>query len=272
MLASMREEIGAPLIVITVGDPALSSDPALTERKHQLYCDAVARHGGNPALLTTATPPAERERLLAAMRGLLLSGGADIDPALYGEKAEGASGMDPARDQLELEAWRVAARRSVPVLGICRGMQAINVFSGGKLLQDVPTHGGVAYGQGPTSLHPLQIDPTSELGRLIAAAAPDGVAGGDETDDTLELDVNTFHHQAVTPDLLAAGLRATAWASSEAGRLVEGLERSDGDQWVMAIQCHPERTDSTPLAFESLFGAFVKASSAGPVRHSSEVA
>ena len=260
----MTDQSRAPLIVVTVGDPALSADPMLAERKHALYCEAVARHGGNPMLLSTATPAAERGRLLAAMCGLLMTGGADIDPALYGEKIDGASGMDRGRDDLELEAWREAGRRSLPVLGICRGMQAINVFSGGKLLQDVPTHGGVAYGQGPARLHPLQIDPSSELGRLIAAAAPDGVAAGDETDESLELDVNTFHHQAVTGDLLAPGLKPNAWASSEAGRLVEGLERTDGGQWIVGVQCHPERTDSTPAEFEALFDAFVKAAASQP--------
>ena len=248
----------APLIVITGADPAASADAALTTRKNSLYAEAIARHGGTPALLTTATPPPERDRLLGEMRGLLLSGGPDIGPAIYGGAPNGAAGVDRARDEMELAAWRAAEGRSVPVLGICRGLQAINVFSGGKLLQDVPDHAGTPYGQGPAHFHPLEIDPASLLGRTIAAAAPDGVAGGDPWDQALELDVNSFHHQAVDEDVLAPGYRATAWASSESGRLVEGLERLD-DRWVVAVQCHPERTDSTPEEFEALFEAFVQA-------------
>jgi putative glutamine amidotransferase len=263
ILQSMPDA-AAPLIVVTATDPAASSDPALTTVKNDLYADSIARHGGRPAILTSGTPLPERERLLAAMAGLLLSGGADIDPSLYGEDAtvlDATDGLDRARDDLELAAWRAAEARSVPVLGICRGLQAVNVFSGGKLLQDVPDHAGTPYGQGPAQMHPLEIDPASHLGRIIAAAAPDGVAAGDPWDESLELEVNSFHHQAVNEAVLAPGLEASAWASSESGRLVEGLERRDG-RWIVAVQCHPERIDSTPDEFEGLFEAFVQAARA----------
>lgn len=196
--------------------------------------------------------------MLSQMAGLLLTGGPDVDPALYGEEPAGASGMDPARDQLELEAWQASRRRSVPVLGICRGLQAINVFSGGKLLQDVPSHAGTPYGQGVARTHILEIAPHSKLGRAIASAAPDGVAGGDPEDEMLELEVNTYHHQAVNHDALAAGLRPVAWSGSEAGRLVEGLEGTDR-RWLVAVQCHPERTESTPEEFDGLWTDFVQA-------------
>ena len=79
-----------PLIAITVADPAGSDDPALAARKNQLYAAGIARHGGNPALLHAGTPAPERDRLLGAMDGLLMAGGADIDPALYGETVSGA--------------------------------------------------------------------------------------------------------------------------------------------------------------------------------------
>jgi gamma-glutamyl-gamma-aminobutyrate hydrolase PuuD len=248
----------APLIVVTVADPAGSTDAALTLRKSQLYADAVRRHGGNPVLVSAAVPIAERDRLLAEMAGLLLTGGPDVDPALYGEEPAGAADLDPARDRLELAAWRAAQARSVPVLGICRGLQAINVFSGGKLLQDVPSHAGTPYGHGPAHIHYLEIEPRSKLGRAIASASPDGVAGGDPDDSMLELEVNTYHHQAVHHDALAAGLRAVAWSDSERGRLVEGLEGSD-DRWLVAVQCHPERTESTPEEFAGLWADFVRA-------------
>jgi gamma-glutamyl-gamma-aminobutyrate hydrolase PuuD len=196
------------------------------------------------------------------MDGLLLSGGPDIDPALYGAKSQDAEAPDPARDQLDLAAWREADRRSVPVLGICRGLQAINVFSGGSLMQDVPGHAGTPYRQGEAKMHDLEIDPRSRLGRAVAEASPDGLAAGDETDGELELQVNTFHHQAVGRDQLAPKLRPVAWSWSEEGRLIEGLEGPSG-RWLVGIQCHPERTESTPEELEGLFQDFVEAAAAG---------
>jgi putative glutamine amidotransferase len=255
----------SPVIVISVGDPARSHDPALADHKNELYATQILEHGGTPELLTTATPQAERLRLLAAMDGLLLAGGADIDPALYGEGMDGAADIDHDRDEMEQAAWREAERRSLPVFGICRGFQAINVFAGGKLLQDVPSHAGISYGSGPAHTHDLEIDPLTRLGRAVAAASPDGVPGADEDDSALQLQVNTFHHQAVNAEGLAPSLKSNAWAYSEAGRLVEGFESRDG-RWIVGLQCHPERTDSTPEELDGVWTAFVLAATAAAAR------
>jgi gamma-glutamyl-gamma-aminobutyrate hydrolase PuuD len=248
----------APLVVVTVADPARSTDPDLTRRKNGLYVAGVERHGGNPVLVSTATPAPERDRLIAEMDGLLLTGGADVDPAQYGRPIAGAVDLDPDRDALEQAAWREAERRAVPVFGICRGLQAINVFSGGTLVQDVEGHAGVPYGSGPAHVHNMEVDPDSRLARGLAEGAPEGLAATDEDDDTVELVVNTYHHQAVDRDGLAPGLRAVGWSPSEAGRLVEALESRD-ERWVVAVQCHPERTESTPNEFEGVWEAFVHA-------------
>jgi gamma-glutamyl-gamma-aminobutyrate hydrolase PuuD len=253
-----RAAAASPLIVITVADPARADDPDLATRKNELYAAGIARHGGKPALLHTGTPPAERDRLLAAMDGLLLGGGADIDPALYGETVSGAVEVDPTRDELERSAWLEAERRSLPVFGICRGFQAINVFAGGKLLQDVPDHAGTPYGQGPAHTHDLEIEPGSRLGRAVAGASPDGLAAEDADDAALQLQVNSFHHQAICLEALAPGLRPSAWAYSEAGRLVEGLESREG-RWIAGLQCHPERTESTPEELDGIWSDFVVA-------------
>lgn len=261
MFASMLSESvppsAAPLIVLVVADPARTKDPTLSVRKSELYADGIRRHDGNPALLSVATPAPERDRLLGEMAGLVLTGGADIDPALYHEPVAGAADMDPARDQLERLAWREAERRHVPVFGICRGFQAINVFSGGSLRQDVPDHAGTPYGEGPAETHNLEIDPDSRLARALAEGSPEGLAATDEGDSTIELTVNTYHHQAVDRDRLADSLRAVGWAASEQGRLVEAFE-SRGNWWVVAVQCHPERTESTPTEFEGVWEAFVR--------------
>ena len=248
----------APLIVLIVADAATSRDAALTARKIELYVAGVRRHAGNPAVVSVATPKAERDRLLGEMAGLILSGGPDLDPALYNEPMAGAIDLDPARDTLDRLAWTEAERRSVPVFGICRGLQAINVFSGGSLVQDVPSHAGTPYGQGPAKTHDMEIDPDSRLARALAEGAPEGLAATDEDDDTPELVVNTYHHQAIIHAGLAKGLKAVGWASSEAGRLVEAVESRDS-RWVVAVQCHPERTESTPDEFEGVWEAFVRA-------------
>jgi putative glutamine amidotransferase len=192
------------------------------------------------------------------MTGLLLAGGSDIDPTLYHETATGATEIEPARDALEEVAWQAAQRRGVPVLGICRGLQAINVFSGGSLLQDLPDHAGTPYGRGPAKTHDMEIDGDSRLGRALAAGAPEGLAATDEDDISIELTVNTYHHQAVDRARLAPGLKAVGWAASHSGRIIEGLESADG-RWIVAVQCHPERTESTPDEFEGLWEAFVHA-------------
>jgi len=246
-----------PLIVITTADAAGSVDPSLTLRKAELYADAVRRHGAKAVFVTSASPAAERDRLFGEMDGLLLTGGADLDPALYREPPAGAPDPEAARDELERAAWIEAERRSVPVFGICRGLQAINVFSGGSLIQDVPDHAGTPYGQGPAHTHNLEVDPDSRLARALAEGSPEGLATTNEDDTTIELTVNTFHHQAVDHARLAPGLRAVGWAASGSGRLVEALESCD-DRWVVAVQCHPERTESTPDEFDGVWEAFVR--------------
>ena len=146
-----------------------------------------------------------------------------------------------------------AATRDLPVLGICRGLQAINVFSGGTLIQHVEGHSGPGWGEGPAATHPLRIEPGSRLARILfpsRAPAP--------------LEVNSYHHQGIRTSDLAPGLVPTAWATSPAGDLVEALEATGG-RFVAGIQCHPERTESTPEAFERLFAFFVDACR-GPVR------
>ena len=179
------------------------------------------------------------------MEGLLLSGGADIDPRRYGQPSAASEDIDRGRDALEAAAWDTALARRLPILGICRGLQAINVFSGGSLLQHVDGHAGAGWGSGPPATHPLRVVPATRLAELL-----------DVDDPAATLEVNAYHHQGIRSSDLAPGLRAAAWADSSAGPLVEGLE-SETDQFIVGVQCHPERTESTPAAFERLFAAFV---------------
>ncbi len=243
-----RPSAAAPTIVVTVADPAAQSDPSLAERKNALYVAAVERHGGRPVLVHASTPAAERTAAIAAMNGLLLSGGADLDPAHYGQPVRGATGTEPDRDALEREAFDAADEAGLPVLGICRGLQALNVFMGGSLVQDVAGHVGRPYGSGPALTHPLRVAPGTRLARILF---PTNVRGG-------VLDVNSYHHQAVIPAGLSRRLVAAGWATSPIGDLVEALESPSGPLRI-GVQCHIERTESTPPAFERVFRVFVDA-------------
>jgi putative glutamine amidotransferase len=247
-----------PRIVITAADPAASRESGIATRKNNLYAEAVERWGGRAGLIDPTSSAAERAEAFGAMDGLLLSGGTDIHPARYGRPLDGSRDIEPARDALEDEAWAAAAERDLPVLGICRGLQAVNVFAGGTLTQHVDGHAGAAYGHGTPDRHGLRVVPGTRMARLLDAGAF----------DPGEL-VNSFHHQAVRAEDLAPGLVAAGWAESPLGDLVEALEAS-GSRWVVAVQCHPERRDSTPPAFERLFAEFVTA--AAPSRRNAATA
>ena len=245
----MRRPVpNAPRIVVTVAATAHLAEPDLANRKNALYAASVARHGGDPVVLDATVEDDRRAEALATMDGLLISGGADLDPSRYGQPSRGSMTVEPERDALEAEAWTAAQARSLPVLGLCRGFQAINAFSGGTLLQHVDGHQGPRWGSGPAMTHPLRVAPGTRLARILF---PTNAGGG-------VLRVNSYHHQAVRPSDLASGLIANAWASSAAGDLIEGVEAADG-RFVFGVQCHPERTESTPPAFERLFSVFVDA-------------
>jgi len=256
---------GPPRIAVTLSDPRRAVEPDLQRQKNGLYLQAVVGAGGDPIPLDAATPAVDRDAALASMDGLLLSGGPDLDPALYGEKIAGATMIDAERDALDLAAWRAAGSRRVPVLGICRGFQAINVFTGGRLAQQVDGHRSPAVSPGP-ELHRLRVSPGSQLGRILR---PYPARDDDPTD--LVLTVNSYHHQGVRRGMLAPGLVATGWGPvgkedlaadpvEDLGEdLVEALEGADPGWFLVGVQCHPERTETTPHAFERLFAAFVHA-------------
>ena len=233
-----------PRIVVTLADLADHPEPERAARRAALYLDAVRRHGGDPVPIDVQTPPEALAEVLAGMDGLLLTGGGDIDPARYGHPNEGSRDIDRPRDALEARAWEAASERGVPVLGICRGLQAINVFAGGSLLQHVDGHEGPSWGTGKPATHPIEVVPGTRLGDLLAPGAE-------------PLVVNAYHHQGVRAGDLAPDLIASAWADSSAGPLIEGVEFPTG-RFVVGVQCHPERTDSTPSAFENVFEAFVR--------------
>jgi putative glutamine amidotransferase len=238
--------MGSPRILVTLSNPARAADPAAAATKNRLYLDAIARHGGRPVALDDRAMDDERNTALKQMDGLLITGGADLDPALYGEAPQGAHPPDHGRDALDADALTEAQDRGIPVLGICRGLQAINVLSGGSLLQHVEDHESPPYPEraAEATRHPMRVVPGTRLHRLV--------------DHAVTIEVNSFHHQAVHVNRLAPGLHASGLVRHGEHDLVEALEADEG-RWLMAVQCHPERRDSSPTELDRLWEAFVEA-------------
>jgi putative glutamine amidotransferase len=185
------------------------------------------------------------------LSGLVLTGGVDVDPSLYGETKHEKTRSDPARDVFELQLLEQALGLSLPVLAICRGHQLLNVALGGSLLQHIESgeHAAEATDGRPSRSHGIAL--------AVGGRLRDWLGGPSAL-------VNSRHHQAVTAAGLAPGLTATAL--TEDG-LVEGVE-STRHRWVVGVQWHPERDEPQLAGFERggrrLFEEFARATEAAP--------
>jgi putative glutamine amidotransferase len=215
------------------------------------YLDAVENAGGAVVLLSPAHSGGGLDALLARVAGLVLSGGEDLDPALYGRAPHPElEEVNRARDEFELGVARWALERDLPLLGICRGAQLLNVALDGTLVQHLPDlrpgppHHRQKEGFHQNS-HDVRIAEDSLLGKVVRAP---------------RITVNSWHHQGL--ERLGRGLRATAWAEDG---LVEAVERTAG-RWCCGVQWHPERCEAAspgpvpPNA--ALFASLVEASNA----------
>ena len=222
----------------------LSSSYSLGDKRYLVpegYVYSVERGGAVPVVLPP-TVDADVDAYLDLVDGLILTGGVDVDPQMYGETPRPKQGsIDPLRDGFELSLTRRALELGKPVLGICRGIQVLNVAAGGTLYQDVNS-------QVEGSLKHQQKAPTyyaTHSVRLAEGSRLRGVFGGGV------VAVNSFHHQAVKD--VAPGFSATGWADDG---LVEVIER-DGPGFVLGVQWHPERM--TEYGMLVLFEAFTRA-------------
>jgi putative glutamine amidotransferase len=241
---------GAPLIGVTTSElraavmtrPLLEGDPPQIEMAlGMVYMRAVELAGGLPVVL----PPLAAERvapLVAQLTAVCLSGGPDIAPAGYGAAPHPDLGpTEPRLDAFELAVARAADRLGFPMLGICRGLQALNVARGGTLHQHLPdvTDGTIDHRQtqpGHVATHSVRIAPDSRLAAILG---------------TTETSVNSFHHQAI--DRLGNGLRPVAWAPDGTIEAVEGA----GERFVLGVQWHAEGLVGRPehlALFEALVG------------------
>jgi gamma-glutamyl-gamma-aminobutyrate hydrolase PuuD len=205
--------------------------------KAEPYADALRQAGIEPVLISP-----ERPRALAGLQGLLLSGGTDLNPALYGETPHsGNEPPDDARDALETSLLAEALAVDLPVLAICRGMQLFNVAHGGALIQHLDTSALHVFGGQDRALpaHGILVEPDTRLAAILGGGAHA---------------VNSRHHQAV--GRVGAGLRVTARSAPD--RVIEALERSDS-RFAVAVQWHPEDQVHADVAQKKLFEAFAEA-------------
>ena len=219
--------------------------PLWDEEKNSLwmlpnYLDAIRESGGIPVIFPLHVPPEDAVQILDGCDGLLLTGGHDISPALYGqEKKQTCGALCQARDKLEQALYRRAVERDMGVLGICRGIQMVNVLEGGTLYQDLPTehpsdvehHGKPPYDQ---VIHWVNLRPA--LQELLG---------------TERLGVNSYHHQAIRE----LGENLEILAQAEDG-VVEAVRRRNS-RFVWAVQWHPEFSFWTDVNSRKLFRAFV---------------
>ncbi len=224
------------------------------------YVSQVTAAGGVPVLL----PPVPGiAGALDGLDALVLSGGADIDPAGYGAAPHPRTGpVEPGRDAAEFALMAGAADRGLPVLAICRGLQILNVSRGGTLHQHLPdlvANDSHRAAPGAFGAHAVRVAPDSRLGALLGPPP----AGGE-----LRLTVPTSHHQAI--DRLGDGLVAAAWADDGTIEAVErapvrpGAGREPGrEQFLLAVQWHPEAGDD-PRLFRALAAAARAYRDAGP--------
>jgi putative glutamine amidotransferase len=210
------------------------------------YVRSVLAAGGVPVILSPVLGPSFAARAMDGVDGLLLSGGEDIHPALYGaELSPRCYPPSRERDLFELALFATARQRELPVLGICRGIQLVNVALGGTLYQDLPSERPSEIAHDPGSAR----DARAHAVRLAAGSRAAQALGA------TELRVNSFHHQAV--DRLAPELIATGW--SEDG-VIEAAEGPSEGAWLLSVQWHPEEMHAEMKAPErGLFRALVDA-------------
>jgi gamma-glutamyl-gamma-aminobutyrate hydrolase PuuD len=207
------------------------------------YADAVERAGALPIVLpSTHFDPDETAAVLDSADGLVLAGGADVDPSFYGQDPHpSVYGTDPVLDRFEMALATTAIDRGLPLLAICRGHQLLNVALGGTLDQHITDreglvrHGDPGTGSGGGVDHEVTIEPGTRLADALG---------------TTHCTVRSHHHQAVAD--LAPKTSPTAWAVDG---ILEGFELSDG--WVVAVQWHPEATAADDPVQQRLFDTLV---------------
>src|SRR6266480_6960386 len=243
LVSSARKPVPACTVAVTasIRQEGETSRVRLTAA----YVTALERAGLVPLIVPPLSSNAGAASVLDSVAGLVLTGGEDVDPARYGEKRhEKVRSVNPARDATEAALIEAARARGMPVLAICRGIQRLNVAPGGTLVQEIPSqcHTQIDHDDDAartSRTHDVDIEPDSLIAQAVGAE---------------HVTVNSFHHQSVKR--VADGMRVTARSPDG---VIEGIESTDEDWWVMAVQWHPEEmTDSAEPWDRGLFKAFAR--------------
>jgi len=240
-----------PRIAIPVPN---STRPDYAERSLPQYEHAIRMAGGEPVVVKVNATPAEIAQAIKQCDGVLLPGSpADVDPEKYGqERHEKTAPADPFRDNTDELLLQDAFNMRKPILGICYGLQSLNVWRTGTLEQDLAHDVNHRAGRAVAEAHPVQIDPHSRLAAILreAGALPHSAP--------LTLPVNSSHHQAAAS--LGDGLRLAAWSPED--RVKEAVEGTSPNHFVLGVQWHPERDVDENTASQAIFAGFVRAAAA----------
>lgn len=254
---SSRPRIGIPVRLSSSAAP----DPRVAEANElfDYIVDLVRDGGGEPVLLTSPEEPLE------ALDGVVLPGGGDLDPRLYGEApGDACYDVSPAQDELDLAVARRSIDAGLPVLGVCRGHQLLNVLYGGTLIQDMAPgtvahrEPAPAHGAGPWAWHEVEVQGGTKVAGLYGGSGDgvyvDGGAGNDGSGSNpanINVKIASGHHQAVAQ--VAKGLVVTAVAEDGT---IEALE--DPERWVASVQWHPEALELPAAERLAPFRTFVE--------------
>jgi putative glutamine amidotransferase len=238
---------------IAIPEPT-STDEAYNERSLPQYIRAVEASGGTAVPIPLHATPAEWGGVLASCSGILLPGSpADVDPGRYGqERVKECAAKDEAREEVDKFLLEGAFEQGKPILGICYGLQSLNVWRQGTLIQDLP-HADAAIagtvnhqpGRQVQNAHRILVKPGSRLSHLVNGLV----------EEEPGLFVNSSHHQAIG----RPGRKLTVTATSPDDGVIEALEGSDPNQFVVAVQWHPERSYDVSAASRALFATFLNA-------------
>jgi putative glutamine amidotransferase len=242
-------------IHIAIPEPT-SSDTAYNQRSLPPYLFALHAAGVTPVVVPLHERPDRVAKLLAEVQGILLPGSRyDVDPQRYGEDPQpGCSEADPGRAAVDELLLQDAFSLHKPILAICHGVQTLNVWRNGPLVQDLKTAVNHRPGRDVVEAHPVRIAAQSRLAGLLPVV---GAA---------EVQVNSSHHQAIRE----AGDNLLVSAVSPEDGVIEAVELDSAEHFVVGVQWHPERTYSVSPFSRAIFSAFVKAANAWTPRRIDE--
>ena len=227
---------------VAIPEPT-SSDPEYNGRALPQYVDALTAAGAEAVVVPLNAPQERVARMLADVQAVLLPGsGFDIDPERYGEaRTPECNEADAARAAADELLLQDAFNLRKPILAICQGVQALNVWRNGSLFQDLKTEVDHSPGREVAEAHPVRVEKGS---RLIALLVPNTRA---------EIEVNSSHHQAIR----VPGDNLRVVAVSPVDGVVEAVELDEPNHFVVGVQWHPERTYTQSEFSRAIFGAFV---------------